>query len=191
MLFELNFWIYLLLLAVGILGTLFAILRPTENAVKKALILGLFLAVADFIFENFGAMKGLWFSSGSVNYLFGLYVPLEVFLIALMAGMAFYLIFPPYKNALYILSTSLLIAATGVGIEGLLLDHTLLAYAKGWTSYHAISAYFVMFVLMHFASLKLHGMRLLHADERFEYDHPRTGKVVLINPKVGTKRKKR
>ncbi len=190
MLVELNLWIYLLLAAVGILGALLALFRPTENALKKALVLGLFLAVSDFLFENVGAMRDLWFSSGSAWFIFGLYVPVEVFLIALMAGMAFYLVFPPHKAALYILSTSLLIALAGVGIEGLLLDHTLLTYAEGWTSYHALASYFVMFVLMHFANLKIHGLRVLHADERVEYEHPRTGKVVLVNPKGGKKLKR-
>lgn len=177
MLVELNLWIYLLLLAIGLLGAMMAAMRPSDKALKKAVIMGLFLAVCDFVFENIGAWKGLWFSSGSS--LFVLNVPAEVFLIATAAGVAFYLLFPPYKDALYMVSTSLLIAVIGAGIESILLDHTLLVYAKGWTSYHALAAYSMMFILMHFANIKLHGLRLFHEEAREEYEHPRVGKVVV------------
>ncbi|HLD75937.1 MAG TPA: hypothetical protein VI874_02885 [Candidatus Norongarragalinales archaeon] len=191
MLIELNLWIFLLLLGAGILGTLLAAMRPTENHLKKALFFGLLLAVCDFLFENVGALKGLWFTSGSAWFMFGLFVPVEVFLIAAMAGIAFYLVFPPHKNALYILSSALLIAAAGIGIEAILIDHALLTYANGWTSYQALASYFSMFVLLHLVSLKVHGMRILHQDERVEYEHPRTGKVLVLTKGSSFAKKKR
>lgn len=162
MLIEINLWMYLLLLAIGIIGAMFAAMRPKDEALKKGLLLGLFLAIADFIFQSIGAIKGLWISSGSAFFLWD--VPAEVFLIALMAGIAFYLLFPPRKDALYITSTALLISVIGMGIESILLDHSLVTYAEGWTSYHALASYFIMFALMHFVNIKLHGIRLFHDD---------------------------
>ncbi|MBI2445409.1 hypothetical protein HYV43_03410 [Candidatus Micrarchaeota archaeon] len=160
MLVDFTLWTYLLILAAGILGTLLAFLRPSRDTLKHALLLGAFLAVFDFIFENAGAMAGLWYSQGAPIYLWA--VPYQVFFIALFAGMAFHVVLPARKDMLYIMATSLLIAAIGTGIESILLDHGLLTYAGGWTSTHAVMAYWATFMLLHLVNLKLSGHRVLH-----------------------------
>ncbi len=160
MLVDMTLWVFLLFAALGILGCMVAAMRPSKETLKQAFMLGLFLAIFDFAFENWGAVQGLWFSSGSLFLLWN--VPAEVFIIAITAGMAFHLLFPPRKDALYIIATSLLIAVAGTGIETLLIDHKLLTYAGGWTSVHALASYFVTLVIVHFANLKLQGHRVFH-----------------------------
>jgi hypothetical protein len=160
MLVDFTLWTYLLILAAGIFGSILAFMRPSRETLKQALLLGAFLAVFDFVFENAGAQAGLWYSQGAPIYL--LAVPIQVYFIALLAGMAFHLVLPARKDMLYIMATSLLIAAVGTGIESILLDHGLLTYAGGWTSTHAVMAYWATFMLMHIVNLKLSGTRVLH-----------------------------
>ncbi len=160
MLVDFTLWTYLLIVAASIFGCIVAAMRPSKDQLKKALLLGLFLAIFDFAFENAGAHAGLWYSQGGFAYL--LAVPVQVFFIALLAGGAFHLVLPARKDALYTTSTALLIAAIGTGIESLLLDHGLLTYAGGWTSTHAILAYWATFMLLHLVNLKLSGHRVLH-----------------------------
>ena len=122
--------------------------------------MGVFLAIFDLVFETAGAQAGLWYSQGGFAYL--LAVPVQVFFIALLAGGAFHLVLPARKDALYMMSTALLIAAIGTGIESILLDHGLLTYAGGWTSTHAIVSYWATFMLLHLVNLKLSCHRVLH-----------------------------
>lgn len=183
MLVDITLWTYLFALSVGILATLIAFLRPNADTLKKAVILGLFLALADFVFENWGAQAGLWTSFGSPLFLWA--VPIQVVLIAILAGMAYHLVIRPRADALYVVSTSLLIAMIGVGIEGLLLDYQLLAYAGGWSSVHAMASYFVMFVVLNWVNLKLSGRRIFHEDR---HDQPHAATTA---GKTGAKKKKR
>ncbi|MDP2718203.1 MAG: hypothetical protein Q8P02_05645, partial [Candidatus Micrarchaeota archaeon] len=92
-------------------------------------------------------------------------VPIQVFAIAFLAGAAFHLAIRPHKDALYNIATAFLIATVGTGIESILLDYKLLTYAGGWTSTHALAAYFATFMLLHFVNLKLHGKRVFHDEE--------------------------
>lgn len=160
MLVDFTLWTYLLIVAVGIFGCIVSAMRPSKEHVKKAALLGLFLALFDFVFENAGASAGLWYSQGAPFYL--LAVPIQVFLIAFLAGAAFHLVLPARKDALYMTSTALLIAAIGAGIESILLDHGLLSYVGGWTSTHAVLSYWAVFMLLHLVNLKLSGHRVLH-----------------------------
>ncbi len=164
MLVDFTLWTYLLILAVGIFGTLLAYNRPGRDELKKALGVGLFLAVFDLLFENAGSMAGLWYSQGAPIYLGA--VPVQVFFIALLAGAAFHFVLPARKDMLYIMATALLIAAVGTGIESILLDHGLLTYVGGWTSTHAVMAYWATFMLLHLVNLKLSGFRVLHSENK-------------------------
>ncbi len=163
MLVDFTLWTFLFILAAAILGCVISAMRPPHAQLKNAFLLGLFLALFDFVFENAGAQAGLWYSQGGFAYL--LAVPIQVVFIALMAGAAFHLVLPARKDALYMVSTALLIAAIGTGIEAILLDHGLLTYAGGWTSTHAILSYWATFMLMHLVNLKLSGHRVLHDNE--------------------------
>jgi|GEM_PF-1751938 len=162
MLVDFTLWTYLLVVAVGITGTLAALLRPDRRTLKHAALLGLFLALFDFVFENAGAQAGLWYSQGGWAYLMA--VPVQVIVIALLAGATFHLVMPARKDMLYITASSLLIAAVGTGIEAMLLDHGLLTYSGGWTSTHAVMAYWATFMLLHLVNLKLSGLHVLHSD---------------------------
>ncbi|MBI5226173.1 hypothetical protein HY994_02950 [Candidatus Micrarchaeota archaeon] len=181
MLVDFTLWTYLFLLAAGILSTLVALLKPSMDSLKKAAALGLFLAVFDFVFENAGAAAGLWYSQGAPIYLMA--VPIQVFFIALFAGSAFHLVLPARKDALYMLSTSLLIAVIGTGIEAMLLDASLLHYIGGWTSTNALLSYWATFLLMHIANLKMHGHRVLHEDGETNGSKARTSSTSGVSGK--------
>lgn len=184
MLVEITLWTFLFALGVGILATLVAYLRPNAETLKRAVILGLVLAVLDFAFENWGAQAGLWTSYGSPLFLGA--VPIQVFLIAILAGMAYHLVILPRHDALYVVATSLLIAMVGVGIEGLLLDYKLLTYTGGWTSVHAMAAYFITFVAVNWANLKISGRRIFHEDH-----HDKAHKTAKLVTAPAKKKKKR
>lgn len=148
-----TFWVYLLCAAIGVYAVLLAFLKPKPKQFAGMLKMGLFLALFDFAFENWGAWAGYWTSNGSLLPIAA--VPAEVFLIAFCAGAVYSLVFPKKFDWNTGLASSLLIAVIGAGIEALLIGFGLLAYSGGWTSFHAIVAYFVTFVVMHKANTVL------------------------------------
>ena len=139
-----SLWIYLMLLALGLLGILPFLIRKKHCA--EMLKMALFLALFDFAFENVGAWQGYWYSTGSAFPI--LAVPIEVFIIALCAGSAYALIFPRRFDWQLGIASSLVIAAAGTAIEAVLIGAGNLHYAGGWTSYHAFASYFVVFLAM-------------------------------------------
>lgn len=150
-----SMWLFLLATAAGILATMAAFPRKGKKRVdvKPFVALGLFLALFDFAFETVGGIVGIWTSSGSV-FPIG-FVPVEVFLIAFAAGVAYSIVVPPKFSLKFGIASSLLIAVVGTGIEALLLGAGLLHYAGGWTSWHALVAYFLTFLLLHYVNAKL------------------------------------
>ncbi len=153
-----NYWVYLLVLSVGLVGTFAGYAQVigwwkkanVKAIVRKGLTLGLILAVFDWVFENAGAILGYWHSVGSTLFLGA--VPVEVFFIALCAGAFYNWIAPKQFSWLLALASSLVIAVIGSGIEASLAEQNLLVYTGGWTSTHALVAYFVVFLGMYFAN---------------------------------------
>lgn len=150
---QMSVWMYLLFAAVGIFGTLFVLLKPKKQVMSRAMKLGLFLFAFDFIIENAGLLLGYWHTCGSVLQLMA--VPLEVALIAFLAGCAYALLFPPKFDWSLGAASSLLIAVVGTGIEAIIVGQGVLVYTGGWTSYHTLAAYFAAFLLMHKANSAL------------------------------------
>ncbi|MBN3037628.1 MAG: hypothetical protein JW834_04230 [Candidatus Diapherotrites archaeon] len=146
----LSLWLYLVLLAVGVTGVVFVLLRPDA---RKALVLGLFLALFDFAFENFGMVLGLWHTTGSVLQLWA--VPAEVFVIALCAGFTYHALFRGQKALRVAASTSFLIAVVGTMIEAVLVSTGYLHYTGGWTSWLAVPFYWLAFMLVFHANKAL------------------------------------
>ncbi|MFH0973510.1 MAG: hypothetical protein V1817_01835 [Candidatus Micrarchaeota archaeon] len=157
---SLTVWVFLMFIAIGIYTSLLALLKPKEKLYAGMIKLGLFLAVFDFIFESWGAWAGYWISKGSLLPLdvFRIPgfegVPGEVFVIALCAGATYSLLFPKKFGWRVALPANFLIACVGAGIEAILISSGLLVYTGGWTSGHAVAAYFVTFLLLNWVNSK-------------------------------------
>ncbi len=155
-----NLWVFLLILAIGVLWILTYFLKPTREKLLNMFKMGLFLAVFDMVFETTGLMFGYWQATNSL-FLIGPAVPIEVFLIAVAAGAALNLLFPRFSLRLA-LPVSFLIAGIGTFIEAMLVSSGNLAYLASWTSFHAFVAYFVVFTFLQFVNSELffHEVRL-------------------------------
>ncbi len=147
-----SIWIFLMLTAIGICGSLRLVIVPRapkerKFALSRATKMGFFLFAFDFVFENLGLILGYWNTSGSLFQIGA--VPIEVMVIAAAAGYAYAIVFPrkfSWETGFY---TSLLIAAAGTAIEAILNNFGVLTYTGGWTSMHAFVSYFGTFFLMH------------------------------------------
>ncbi len=136
-------WLYLLGLAIVVFIP-FAL--KYKKKLKQALLLGLFLAIFDWIFENAGALLNLWVSKGSILFLW--HVPVEVFLIAIFSGSVYYFVLEERKSPGWMAFSSLLIAVVGMTMEKALIELGMLQYFQAWNSVLAFIAYFVVFVLI-------------------------------------------
>jgi len=139
-------WQFLLVLAVGIFATLFVLRKPKASQYMAMVKMALVLALFDYAFETWGFLAGFWASAGSVLPLGA--VPVEVFGIALCAGATYAMLFPRKFSWNLGLASSLLIACGGTFVEALLIGQGNLAYTGGWTSAHAVVAYFLTFLGM-------------------------------------------
>ncbi len=140
-------WIFLLIAAISIWAIAYYLVRPNKETKRRAVALGLFLLIFDYIFENIGYQLGLWEASGSIYRL--LAPPIEVMVVAFLSGYTYSLIFPKKFDWNIGLSSSLLIAVVGTAFEAILVGQNLLTYTGGWTSYHALISYFVTFLMLH------------------------------------------
>lgn len=147
MLVEMSAWTLLLLFALGIFWTLQTTLDPKGRKARSMLKLGLFLAAFDWIFETAGFFMNYWRGFGDVIFL-GPAVPLDVFLVSFFAGAAVNLLFPKKFRWNTALPVSIAIAAAGTGIEALLITTENLAYYAPWTSFHAFTWYFLVFLAL-------------------------------------------
>lgn len=136
-------WIYLLALSFLVFVP-FAI-KYRQN-LKKALLLGLFLAVFDWVFESAGALLNLWVSKGSIFFLWN--IPLEVFLIAIFSGSVYYFVLEKKSSLGWLVLTSLLVAVVGMTMERALIELSLLQYFLAWNSVLAFISYFLVFAIL-------------------------------------------
>lgn len=149
---SMSIWIFLMITAIGICGSLRLVIAPKISKERKAVLsraakMGFFLFAFDFIFENLGLILGYWNTAGSLFQVGA--VPVEVMVIAATAGYAYAMIFPRKFGWETGFFTSLLIAAAGTAIEAMLNGFGVLTYTGGWTSVHALVSYFGTFFLMH------------------------------------------
>ena len=154
---QMNYWVYLLVLSAGMVGTFAGYSqlvgwwkKDQKKILRHGLMLGLILAVFDWVFENAGAIFGYWHTAGS-NLFLGA-VPIEVFFIALCAGAFYNWVAPKQFSWLLAVASSVVIGVMGSGIEASLAEQGLLVYTGGWTSAHALVAYFLVFLGMYFAN---------------------------------------
>jgi len=132
-----------------------------EN-LRPALIVGTFLLVFDFIFENVGTWLGFW---GCYNSsFFVLAVPIEVMLTCFFGGTAWCMytltmsadVAAKFKNKFnksivypLILLDLFFFGIGGAVAEWCLIQRGLMYYANGWIMLYAFISYFLVWLLLH------------------------------------------
>ncbi|MEE9594753.1 MAG: hypothetical protein V3V92_05070 [Candidatus Hydrothermarchaeales archaeon] len=135
-------------LVVCALGWLVIELRDRKDKnVRKAVEIGTFLMLFDFLVENAGKLVGLWESHNSAYFL--LAVPIEVMLLALMGGTAWALYQPKRFNRSYTLVDVAIFATFGALGEYIIGTKGLIIYMGGWTSFHAFLGYALTWTILH------------------------------------------
>jgi hypothetical protein len=121
-------------------------LKPKPAALRSALFIGLFLMVFDFIVENAGAALGLWQVTKTALYV--AYVPLEIMILTLAGGTAWALAQPRRFSPLDSCIDIALFSVFGMLGEFMLIRNGIMAYAGGWTSFHAFFGYLATWCLL-------------------------------------------
>lgn len=168
-----NWWI---IPSISVLLFLFEYRKSTPQNLKAALLLGTFLMVFDFIFENVGTLVfNYWGTTGSS--LFILAVPIEVMLTCFFGGTAWALyvlsahtsFISKYRNQSnpslrysLILLNLLFFGAGGAVAEWSLIQRGVMYYARGWTTPHAFVAYFATWTMLHVILNKLRPFKVEH-----------------------------
>jgi hypothetical protein len=147
MLVGMSIWAFLAVLAVSITSLLYVLMKPKKETVNRGIKLGLLLVVIDFVFENSGLLLGLWKTSGSALAFWA--VPIEVMVVAFCVGITYSMLFAKKFITDLAITSSLLIAVVGTGIEALLLEMGVFVYYTEWTAWYALISYFIAFLLMH------------------------------------------
>ncbi len=161
-----NWWI---IPSVSVILFLFEYRKSTPRNLKAAVLLGAFLMVFDFVFENVGTLVfGYWGTSGSSFSI--LAVPIEVMLTCFFGGAAWALYvlsahtafiarYPnhssqPLRYALILLNL-LFFGVGGATAEWCLIERGVMYYAEGWAFPHAFIAYFATWTMLHVLLNKL------------------------------------
>ena len=142
-----SIWVFLAIFIISVTAFLCIILRPKKTVIVRGIKLGIALLVIDFIFENSGLIFGYWKTSGSI-FAIGA-VPIEVMIIAFCVGIIYAMLFAKKFISNLAVTSSLLIAVIGTGIEALLISMDVFTYYSPWTSCLALISYFIAFLLMH------------------------------------------
>jgi len=120
---------------------------------KKMALVGAFLMLFDFAFENAGSVLGYWFSSKSAFFI--AYVPVEIIFLTFVGGIAWALYLPRKFDLKFSIADIALFAIFGALGEWVLMQNGLMTYYNGWTSAHAFVSYAATWVLLHAFRYKL------------------------------------
>lgn len=121
--------------------------------VKKAVLVGLFLMLFDFVVENSGAIFGLWMTHDSL-FAIGI-VPIEIMLVCLIGGTAWALYLPRKFDAVHSIVDILVFAFFGAMGENLLGLAGLMSYYQWWNFGWAVLAYALTWAILHFVKYKV------------------------------------
>ncbi len=139
---QLAWWI---LLASAIVWFALEVYLNKSRSLPKAMAVGLFLLVFDFIFENTGWVFGLWHTIS--QFAVGV-VPLQVMGIAFFGGTAWAMRMPRKFNAMHSLASCFVFALFGSLGEWLLIRQGLFVYAPAWNSLFAFISYFITWLML-------------------------------------------
>ena len=120
-----------------------------SSLAKKALLIGLFLMLFDFMVENAGWILGYWHTQNGIITIGT--VPIGVMLICLLGGAGWALYLPKKFDLKFSLLDSLFFAFWGALGEYVLSTQGLMVYTNGWTSVYAFLAYFITWEFLHWA----------------------------------------
>jgi len=171
-----NWWI---IPSVSFLLFLLEFRKATRRNLEIALVIGVFLMVFDFAFENVGTLVfGYWGTSGSSFFV--LAVPIEVMLTCFFGGTSWAL-YVLSAHALFVsrygghsnrpLRFSLILldlfffGAGGAAAEWCLIQRGVMHYAVGWTTPHAFVAYLATWTMLHTLLNRLTPLNTEHTDE--------------------------
>ena len=161
-----NWWI---IPSISVILFLFEYRKSTPKNLKAALIIGAFLMIFDFVFENVGTLVfGYWGTYASSFTI--LAVPIEVMITCFFGGTAWALYVlsahtsfiskyrkqsnPSLRYSLILLNL-FFFGAGGAAAEWSLIQRDVMYYAKGWTTPHAFVAYFATWTMLHVLLNKL------------------------------------
>ncbi len=144
---EYAYFIWWILVVCATVWLIIELRDRRDKDVGKAVEIGIFLMLFDFVVENLGKIVGFWRSYNSAYFV--LAVPLEVMLLALIGGTAWALYQPKEFNWLYSLADIVVFAVFGTIGEYILVAKGLLIYGGGWTSSHAFLGYAATWAILH------------------------------------------
>jgi len=127
--------------------------RKEPARITKAFLVGIFLLVFDFGFENAGWILGLWqthYASVAVGV-----VPVEIMLVCLIGGTAWALYMPRKFNQLQSTMDVLTFAMYGAFGEFMLIGAGLMTYYAWWNSWLAFAAYALTWVILQFVKYRV------------------------------------
>ncbi len=119
----------------------------SQQDLKKAVEVGVFLMVFDFIVENIGKVLGLWETYNSILFVGA--VPVEVMILALAGGTAWALYQPSRFSGWYTFAGILIFATFGTIGEYIIAEKGLMVYMGGWSSLHAFFGYALSWTILH------------------------------------------
>jgi len=150
-----SFWLILLTLATAWFLIEVKLNWKNKTRIKKALAIGLFLMIFDFVFENLGVLDtflGQWRSFHSLFFV--LAVPVEIIFITLLGGAAWALYLPRKFNIFYSLGDTLLFSTYGMVGEYILNSHGIMQYRSGWIPNEFIG-YMITWIILHILAYKI------------------------------------
>ena len=150
-----SFWLILLTLTIAWFLIEVKLNWKNRIRIKKALAIGLFLMIFDFIIENLGAVGfflGQWRSFYSLYFV--LYVPIEIIFVTLLGGTAWALYLPKKFNIFYSLGDILLFSTYGMIGEYILVANGIMQYRVKWVPYVFIG-YLITWIILHILAYRV------------------------------------
>jgi len=146
-------WLILDICGVGWFLIELNLYKGDSSLIKKALLIGLFLMIFDFLVENSGKILGFWETYESSYFV--LFVPIEIMILCLLGGAAWALYLPKKFNKLYSFFDILLFSFFGALGEFIIMKNNLMSYGGGWTSYYAFMGYAITWIILHFLNYRV------------------------------------
>lgn len=134
----------------GLAWLLYAFKVKAKTArLEAAVATGAFISLFDFGLENVGAQLGYWVSRNSIFFV--LAVPIEILVGSFVAGMAWFLLYNPFRQDIKLILPTLILWSIGGTLgEYFLKLAGLMQYGNGWQSFpHAFLTYLISFLIFY------------------------------------------